>query len=152
LASMAPDRLFVMDKWRYHPGIEMLRDIARSGELGPVIGLRTTRVGWGHSHPEDAIWGLVPHELSIALEILGFMPSPRTAVVDRVHGRPAGIVGTFGDGPWVVSEVSVRHPDRRREIRLYCRDGVAILDNPYAAHVVIAKNGDLEIAQQPNIE
>src|SRR5205814_1063916 len=28
LARQAPNRLFVMDKWRYHAGIEMLRDIA----------------------------------------------------------------------------------------------------------------------------
>ena len=34
----APDRLFVMHKWRYHPGIALLAEIARSGELGPVVG------------------------------------------------------------------------------------------------------------------
>jgi predicted dehydrogenase len=45
LAAVAPDRLFVMDKWRYHPGVELLGEIARNGELGEVVGLRTTRVG-----------------------------------------------------------------------------------------------------------
>ncbi len=49
LAKRAPDRLFVMDKWRYHPGVEMLAEIARSGELGPVVGLHTIRVGWGET-------------------------------------------------------------------------------------------------------
>lgn len=34
LARQAPHHLFVMDKWRYHPGVEMLRDIARTEELG----------------------------------------------------------------------------------------------------------------------
>jgi hypothetical protein len=28
-----------MDKWRYHPGIELLATIARSQELGPALGL-----------------------------------------------------------------------------------------------------------------
>jgi predicted dehydrogenase len=51
LAELAPDRLFVMHKWRYHPGIELLGEIARSGELGPVVGLRTVRLGWGNPHP-----------------------------------------------------------------------------------------------------
>lgn len=152
LATMAPTRLFVMDKWRYHPGIEALRDIARSGELGPVHGLRTTRVGWGFTHSEDATWVLIPHELSVALEILGSVPRPKSALVDQVDGRAAGVVGTFGDSPWLVSEVSVRHPDRRREVRLYCRDGVAVLDDPYRDHVLIAWNGDLVGGVRPIVE
>ena len=41
LAADLSGRLFVMDKWRYHPGIEALRDIAQSGEMEPVIGLST---------------------------------------------------------------------------------------------------------------
>src|SRR4029079_9590665 len=36
LAARAPDRLFVMHKWRHHPGVEALASIARSGELGGV--------------------------------------------------------------------------------------------------------------------
>src|SRR4051794_10816224 len=30
LSRLAPGRLYVMDKWRYHPGVEQLREIARS--------------------------------------------------------------------------------------------------------------------------
>jgi predicted dehydrogenase len=76
LAATLPGRLFVMDKWRYHPGIEALRDIARSGEMGRVIGLSTWRLDWGSPHADvDAVWILAPHDLSIALEILGTSPS-----------------------------------------------------------------------------
>jgi predicted dehydrogenase len=141
-----------MDKWRYHPGIEALRDIARSGDLGPVHGLRTTRVGWGHPHPEDAVWVLVPHELSIALEILGSVPKPQSAVVDQVGGQAMGMVGWLGKTPWLVSEVSVRHPDRRREIRLYCRDGVAVLNDPYCEHVLISRSGGFASGVPPDTE
>src|SRR5687767_6539437 len=78
LAQQAPERLFVMDKWRYHAGVEMLRDIARTEELGPVLGLRTTRVQWGNPHADvDASWVLMPHDLSIALEVFGKIPKPR---------------------------------------------------------------------------
>ncbi|HUF18171.1 MAG TPA: Gfo/Idh/MocA family oxidoreductase [Thermoanaerobaculia bacterium] len=48
LAQRGAGRLFVMDKWRYHPGVEKLGEIARSGELGRVIGLETLRLGWGN--------------------------------------------------------------------------------------------------------
>lgn len=40
LADRGRDRLFVMDKWRYHPGVEALRDLGRAGDIGPVQGLR----------------------------------------------------------------------------------------------------------------
>lgn len=42
IVDSADDRVFVMDKWRYHPGIEELRHIGDSGELGNVLGLRLT--------------------------------------------------------------------------------------------------------------
>ena len=140
LAELAPDRLFVMHKWRYHPGIELLGEIARSGELGPVVGLRTVRVGWGNPHPDvDGVWILVPHDLSIALEILGEIPEPRSAVAEIVGGKWAGIVGLLGDEPWFALESSTAHPVQRREIRLVCRDGVAVLYDPYADHILVTR-------------
>ena len=45
LAALAPDRLFVMDKWRYHPGVLELGAIVRERRLGTVSGIRTVRVG-----------------------------------------------------------------------------------------------------------
>jgi len=83
LAAELSGRLFVMDKWRYHPAIEALRDIAQSDEMGPVIGLSTRRLDWGSPHADvDAVWILAPHDLSIALEILGHIPEPRAAVAE----------------------------------------------------------------------
>jgi predicted dehydrogenase len=140
LAQLAPDRLFVMHKWRYHPGIELLGEIARAEELGPVVGLRTTRVGWGNPHDDvDGVWILAPHELSIALEILGAIPEPRSAVAEAVGGTMTGLIGLLGDEPWFVLEVSVTSPVRKREVRLICRDGVATLPDPYADHVLITR-------------
>ena len=75
LTEHAPDRLFVMDKWRYHPGVLELAAIGRDGRLGAVSGLRTVRVGWGNAHHDvDVVWVLAPHDLAIALEVLGEVP------------------------------------------------------------------------------
>jgi predicted dehydrogenase len=142
LAAAAPDRLFVMDKWRYHPGIELLGTVAREGELGRVIGLRTTRNGWGNPHDVDAIWVLAPHDLSIALEILGTLPKPRTAVADAADGTATGLVGVLGDEPWHAVEVSSRAIVRRREITLVCEEGVAALPDAYEDRVQIARATD----------
>ena len=140
LADLAPDRLFVMHKWRYHPGVELLGEIARSEELGPVAGLRTVRVGWGNSHADtDGVWVLAPHELSIALEVLGTIPEPRSAVGEAVNGTATGLVGFLGNDPWLALEVSSANPVHRREVRLVCRDGVAVLPDPYADHVLVTR-------------
>jgi predicted dehydrogenase len=108
LAAAHEDRLFVMDKWRYHPGVEELGAIARSGELGGVIGLRTTRIGEEPPRDVDGIWVLAPHDLSIALEVLGELPVPRSAAVDAVDGRALGLFGLLGESPWHVLAVSAR--------------------------------------------
>ena len=52
IVAQAGDRVFVMDKWRYHPGIEMLRQQVRSGRLGRPIALRSYRWGWSLTHDE----------------------------------------------------------------------------------------------------
>ena len=152
LAERGGDRVFVMHKWRYHPGIELLGEIARSGELGPVVGLRTARVGWGNPHPDvDAVWILAPHDLSIALEVLGRIPEPRSAVAEQTGGRLSGLVGLLGDEPSFAFEVSTAHPVRRREVRLICRDGVATLADPYADHVLVARGeilGDITYEEE----
>lgn len=142
LAARGGARLFVMDKWRYHPGIEALRDLARAGELGPVRSLRTTRIGWANPHADvDAIWILAPHDLSIAIEILGRLPQPRVAVGERLGGRAVALLGLLGDDPWIGLDVSVVTGEMRREVRLQCRDGIAVLADAYGEHVQIFRHG-----------
>ena len=143
LARDAAGRVFVMDKWRYHPAIELLADIARSEELGPVRGLRTLRVGESPIDT-DPIWRLTPHDLSIAIELLGHIPAPRAAVAHRLGGVPSVLVAVLGprdgdDAPWMVLEVSVLGPSVRREVQLLCRDGTAVLRDAYSDHVEIIR-------------
>lgn len=147
LAAKGAGRLFVMDKWRYHPGVEMLAQIASSEELGPVLGIRTTRVGWGNKYLDvDAIWTLAPHDLSIALEILGTIPLPRCAVAEKAGDVPASLTGILGENPWLVVEVSSRCLVRQRALQLHCRDGVAVLSGAYSDYIEIAKGTDLRVS------
>ena len=145
LAAAAPDRLFVMDKWRYHPGVRELARIAQSGELGPVVGIHSRRVTLGHRYSDvNTVWIHAPHDLAIALEILGQIPEPRHAVPELVDGELAGLTAILGESPWVVIEVSALAPGHRRELRLVCEQGVAQLDGGYAEDVVIARAGKIE--------
>ena len=117
--------LFVLDKWRYHPAVEMLSDIARNGRLGPVRALRTRRAQPSISgYDVDAIWVLAPHELSIAAEILGDVPPPSAAAGRFRDGDVVAMEAAFGEGRFSF-EVAVDAPRRTREIVLECRDGSA---------------------------
>ena len=145
LAAAAPDRLFVMDKWRYHPGVAELARIARSEELGPVVGIYARRVALGSPHTDvNTVWIHAPHDLTIALAVLGEVPKPRMAVAELVDGEVNGLTAILGESPWMALEVSALAPGHRRELRLVCEQGVAQLDGGYAEHVVVARAGQID--------
>jgi predicted dehydrogenase len=145
LAEAAPDRLFVMDKWRYHPGVQELARIAQSGELGAPVGIHSRRVTLGHRYTDvDTVWIHAPHDLAIALEVLGEVPPPRSAVPELVGGELMGVTALCGTSPWLVVEVSTLAPGHRRELRLVCEDGVAQLDGAEAGAVVVARAGGID--------
>jgi predicted dehydrogenase len=136
----ADGELFVMDKWRYHPGIEELRRIRESGELGVCRGMHLRHIGWGHPHQDvDVVWILAPHCLGIALEVLGSLPAARHAFAERLRGEAVTLTATLGEQPWITLEVSSRAPAKRREFRLHCEDGVAWLDEGWSDHIKIAR-------------
>lgn len=139
LATAAPQRLFVMDKWRYHPGVEQLRAIARSGELGPVIGLRTVRRGTAGSQDIDAIWVIAPQDLCIALEVLGSVPEPRCAEAWSTDGTIHEFRATLGSEPHMEIDISINDRPAHRCVELRCRDGIARLSDTYDEHIEVVR-------------
>jgi predicted dehydrogenase len=153
LANRAPDRLFVMDKWRYHPGIKELGDIALSNEFGEVLGIRTLKMGWGNPHSDvDSIWSLLPHDLSIVLDVLGVVPEPMSAVADSPSPEAYGLTAILGTAPWAVCEVSARSPSEVREVRLHLQRAVAILPSSYSDHVVVIRTEKEMFGKEPRGE
>jgi predicted dehydrogenase len=135
-----------MDKWRYHPGVSEIAAIARERRLGSVSGLTTVRLGWGVAHDDvDPVWVLTPHDLSIALEVLGTVPRPRAAVAVMSAGSVVGL-SAFLDGPgaWHAVEVSARFPKRSRRVELHCEAGVVLLADAWDEHVTVYRNGTAE--------
>jgi predicted dehydrogenase len=144
LAEAAPDRLFVMDKWRYHPGIGLLRDLLASGRLGSLEALRTVRVQWRNPHSDvDCSWILLPHDLSIALEVVGEVPTPTSATVWTRDDELAGLFGTlrFTGGAWMHVEVGVTAPTANRRIEVMGSEATAILAGGWEEEVLVQSAG-----------
>lgn len=138
IAEAGADRVFVMDKWRYHPGVDALAEIVRSGELGSLLQLRTRRVQWGQPHSDvDGSWILLPHDISICQHILGALPEPQYALGDYTGRRLDGVFAVLGKQPRAVLEVSAREPATHRQISVTLSDGSAYLPDPLADHILI---------------
>jgi predicted dehydrogenase len=56
----------------YHPGVEKLKEIAKSGELGEIHYLYSNRLNLGKLRPdENALWSLGAHDVSVLLHLAG---------------------------------------------------------------------------------
>jgi predicted dehydrogenase len=65
----------------YHPGIEMLKGLIDSGELGDVRYLYSNRLNLGVLRPdENALWSLGAHDVSVLLRLAGEEPYECRAV------------------------------------------------------------------------
>jgi predicted dehydrogenase len=123
-------RLFVMDKWRYHPAIRRMAIARETGEFGVLVGLRARRIQPGNPHPDvSPLWTYLPHDLSIALEVLGNLPPVTRAVSD--HGDET-VFAFLGDRPWVEIECSTRALWKSREVDAHFERGVLSMTDPLA--------------------
>ncbi len=117
IAKEASGRLFVMDKWRYHPGIEAMRAEIAGGRTGKVLAINLTRWSWGQPHTDvSALWILAPHDLSILNHLTGSIPPLRNAVEwsTRVPGLGFTAEMGGGEGPHATLSISIVSPEHRR--------------------------------------
>ena len=147
-AEQLNGQLFVMDKWRYHAGVLALATLAQSGDLGEVVGLRTTRIGFSKNHQDtDALTILAPHDLSIYREIVG-EPPPITSSYGFRDGngrvRHANVTCWAEGRPWHTLQISTCSPIERREVEVVGTDGTAVMTGGYASRIAIQRKNSSE--------
>ena len=65
----------------YHPGLERLKEIVDSGELGEIHYIYGNRLNLGKLRAEEsALWSLGAHDVSVVLRLAGEEPSECTAM------------------------------------------------------------------------
>jgi predicted dehydrogenase len=80
-ARSAERVLMVGHLLEYHPGVEQLSDLVRSGELGELRYVYSHRLNLGkHRQDENALWSLGAHDVSVILRLAGEEPYECTAV------------------------------------------------------------------------
>ncbi len=60
----------------YHPAVQLLKQYIKSGELGEIYYLYSTRVNLGQiRRDESALWRLLPHDIALFIYLLDQVPS-----------------------------------------------------------------------------
>ncbi|MEX2252685.1 MAG: Gfo/Idh/MocA family oxidoreductase [Thermoleophilaceae bacterium] len=80
-AARAGERvLMVGHLLEYHPGVEKLKQIVDSGDLGDVHYIYSNRLNLGKLRPdENALWSLGAHDVSVILHLTGEEPTEVSA-------------------------------------------------------------------------
>jgi predicted dehydrogenase len=80
-ADEAGRTLMVGHLLEYHPGLEMLKQLADSGELGDIHYVYGNRLNLGKLRSEEnALWSLGAHDVSVLLRLAGEEPTELSAV------------------------------------------------------------------------
>jgi len=134
------DYVFCMHKWHYHPGIEALRLVAQSGEIGEMEELYTTRHAWVNDfYGGDVFWTQAVHDLTIIKHILGYIPDKIKAinVIKNEDELPISLTAMLGDKPVAIISVSGRHCNKRSGVSIHGNKGSAELYDGYDDHITI---------------
>ena len=142
LVAAAPERIFVMDKWRHHTGIENLRAHLAAGLIGNPLHIRLIRWSIGHDYADvGPLWILAPHDLSIILHLFGSIP-PLEYAHPHVAGHPelgftAGLGGNSGIS--ALLDVGILSAEHFRRLTITGTEGLLEMHGGYADRLIWSK-------------
>ena len=118
----------------FHPAIVRLRQMVTAGELGTIYYLYSQRVNLGQVRPdENALWSFGPHDVSVALDLLGQAPV-RVAAQGRSYLQ-AGIEDVvfltmeFESGVLAHAQMSWLDPHKERRLTVVGSRKMVVFDD-----------------------
>jgi predicted dehydrogenase len=140
--------LMVGHLMEYHPAIQTLRTLIDSGELGEIRRIESRRSNHGVLRTdENAWWSLAPHDLSMAVRLMGDWPTSIACDGQNiVQKKVADVVGgtlRFSGGRMVRIDVSWHDPAKVRELKLYGTKKWAVFNDmlPWDRKVIVYDRG-----------
>lgn len=137
LVALAQERgrvLMVGHLLMYHPAVTRLKQLVEGGELGEVYYLYASRLNLGQvRRSENAMWSLAPHDISVALYLLG--EEPEAVAAQGLTYLQPGIPDTvfltlrFASGRAAHVHVSWLDPHKVRRITVVGSQKMAVFDD-----------------------
>lgn len=118
----------------YHPVVERLRQLVTEGALGNLYYLYSQRVNLGQVRPdENALWSFGPHDVSVALFLLGDCPRS-VAALGRSYLQPGiedvvFLTMMFDSGVVAHAQMSWLDPHKERRLTLVGSRQMAVFDD-----------------------
>jgi predicted dehydrogenase len=161
----------------FHPAVERLRTLVQGGELGRVYYLYGLRVNLGQVRAdENALWSFGPHDVSVALYLLG-----ETPVRVAAHGKSylqrnvedvVFLTMEFGSGVLAHVQLSWLDPHKERKLTVVGAQKMVVFDDMEAreklriydkgverppeygsyGEALSIREGDIFIPKIPNVE
>jgi len=141
--------------YEYHPAVDYLRQLIRSGELGEIYGIDAARLNLGLFRPDiNVLWDLAPHDTCIVLSLLDREPvavSARgTYHVDRGICDVAYMELLFANGTMAHIHVSWLDPRKIREITIVGSKKMAVYDDVSEAEKIHIYDKGLAVSANTN--
>jgi UDP-2-acetamido-3-amino-2,3-dideoxy-glucuronate N-acetyltransferase len=150
LATLAASKgliLMVGHLLQYHAVYLKLKELARSGSLGHIRHITSSRLNLGLIRSEEnVVWSFAPHDISMVLAIAGGLPNRISAVGTTVlqEGIPdiATVHMEFAGGLKADVTVSWLHPQKEQNLIVVGDDGMAVFSDtkPWAEKLSIHRN------------
>jgi predicted dehydrogenase len=157
LADECGRTLMVGHLMEYHPAVVELRRMLAAGELGDIRRIESRR--WNHGvlrTNENAWWSLAPHDISMALGLMGDWPDAVTCDGQCiVQPRVADVAGgtlLFPGGRVARIDVSWHDPAKVRVLKVYGSKKWVVFDDmaPWERKLVVYDRGfDVDPAAPP---
>jgi predicted dehydrogenase len=134
-------QLMVGHLMEYHTAINWIRDYIASGELGDVLYLYMQRLNLGKVRAEEnAFWSLAPHDVSIALYVLGEAPDYVSARgADYLRNGVHDVVFAnlhFPSGKMANIHVSWLDPHKTRKLTIVGTKKMLVFDDMQATEKI----------------
>ena len=118
----------------FHPAVERLRALVQGGDLGRIYYLYGLRVNLGQVRAdENALWSFGPHEVSVALYLLGEAPV-RVAAHGKSYLQPkvedvVFLIMEFGSGVLAHAQLSWLDPHKERKLTVVGATKMVVFDD-----------------------
>jgi predicted dehydrogenase len=148
--------LMVGHTYVFHPAVQYLRELVKSGDLGSLHYVHTARLNFGLLQPDvDVLWDLAPHDLSILAYLLDDEPMVAAARgVARINPHLAEVAHLdleFMDGLFAHIHVSWLEPVKVRRITLIGSRKTVVYDDVSQGEMIRVYNKSIELGE-PNGE